>query len=283
MKALIVTNGGIGDQIQYSSLIKAIKKKYPDSEITVFCHEQLVPFYKMNKLVDNAISSISSDMKFDLGYNFAIRKDLCVIFTETPIEKRYGYIYDSNRLLPTNKEAEKLMISALDHKRNSVFTLNEWFCKIAELDVEPTEVYFEKVPKDVDIVIQYKTSKEFKNWPLDYLKQLIEKFQDKKVWITTSTKNLDDLKELNVNILAGEIEDLDKTANMISNAKLLITPDTVTMHMGIALKIKTLVLTTDYDRGFSIPENNENVIVIREKLMNDILPETVISKVNQLI
>jgi len=281
MDVIIFTNGGIGDQIQYSSLIA--EHGIRGDKVNIFCHPELAFFHESNPNVTNILSEVDNVKVYDIGYNFAIKTELAAIFSETPIKKRIGYIDVFGKIAATNQAAKELMHLALDKNAQSPKTLAEWFCEIAGVIYSPISFYINTNNFDCspDIVIQYKTNVPDKDWGLDQTKAIVDRFKDKEVWITTHDKNKEELEGIGCKVLSGSIGEITNTAELISRSKLLVTPDTATFNLGVALGIPTIILTNGYDRGFCIPKNNNKVTVIKGETMNDISTDVVIEAITR--
>lgn len=290
MRILIITNGGVGDQIQYSSLIKGLKIKHPDSEITIFCDPRLQFVYKHDKNVSDIISSLDKVEEFDLGFNFALKNNLMEIFYGSPIKERVGFIKIEKSIKATNLEAKKLMVTALG-KKQSDKSLSEWFCSIAE--VEWQEPYFcyetDKDFQETDVVLQYGTNVKEKNWPKEYYGDLLKYLISKKkvVCITGHEKSIKDIWELQQEVgsafmLPGNFEKLYETAKLLSRSKLLISPDTSIVHIGITLGLKTIIISNNYDRGFAFSDKFKNLCFIKKENIEDITPQIVIDKMEEI-
>jgi len=283
MKHLLITSGGLGDQIHYSCLIAAIKKNEPEAHITVFCHPEQSFIYNY----DPNVSVVSSDLngaRFDIGYNYAIRKDLCDIFDDVPIKERIGFIKTKHGIGSSNQIARELLKIAILRKRTTT-SFSEWICNIAGLEWQ--HPYFSINPliqlnKTSDVVLQYGTRKLEKNLPHKFYEDCIESISSKIV-VTGYKDQEENIKKLykkykNIDILIGKtFSDLHKTAYLLKNAKVLISPDTSVVHVGIGVgTAKVIVISNGYDRGFALTEKFNGLQILKVKNMKD-------AKVNEVI
>jgi ADP-heptose:LPS heptosyltransferase len=289
MKIAIITNGGIGDLIQYSSLIFGLKEKYRFCEITLFCDSRLKFIYRYFPYI--TVTESLTDEKFDLGFNFALRTDLCTIFDRISITQKVGFVLADSmgKIKCTNKQSEELYEVAIRHQVSDK-SLSEWFCYIAEVQWQKPKFYFKESFSSFvsDIIIQYGTSQEEKNWSYNEYYKLICYCNSKKyeVCITGHIKYKDEIITLsnssNVDYFIGDNESLNETAQLISNAKLLITPDTSVAHIGLGVDTRTIVLSGNYDRGFAYTSKQKNLILIKENSMSDIKFEKVMEKMIEI-
>lgn len=282
MKILIITNGGIGDQIHFSSLIKGLKDKYSNSEITIFCHPRLQFIYKNDSNVKHITSSLDVTDRFKLGLCFSLNDELSKIFKETEIKERIGFYKDQNKLKWNNKHALNLL-NLMIKKGHSELSLSEWFCLIAEVEWARPHFSYQQdttlLQENPQIILQYGTSKIEKNWPFENYNQLLSMLDN--VWITGHVDYTSDIQKFNSNHLIGNLEDLEKVATLISKSKIVISPDSVVAHISLALRKPTIVLSSNYDRGFAFSSKYEELHLLKEKTMNKIKPERVYEEISK--
>lgn len=294
MKILIITNGGIGDQIHFSSLIRGLKEKHKDSEITIFCHPLIKFIYENDENVSNVVSEITNE-EFDFGFNFALKNELLDLFGEISVKERVGFKRrksevaktDDARIIQkgvvaTNNAAKELLRNQLG-KFLVKSMLSEWLCAIADVKWEKPYFKFKRTNEkyNSDIVLQYGTNVKEKNWSKEYYEELIKYFKKQKIWIIgheVHRKDILSFQKLGIVPMIGEIELIPNVAELLEQSKLLISPDTGVAQIGIALGINTIILSNGYDRGYMLPKNRsafENVKIIEKEKMDDISPQLV--------
>jgi len=282
MDILVITNGGIGDQIHFSSLIKGLKNKYVHSRISVFCHPYHEFIYRYNEDVYEILHRLEQH-RFHIGFNFALKNDLIDIFESVAIDKRNGFRKILGKLKPTNKFAEDLMKLVI-YKKFSDKSLGEWFCQIAGVEWNKPIFNFKSMRffDDCDIVLQYGTNKEEKNWPKKYYKEILKLLKDKRVYVTGHIKYEEDIKEICENSiphLIGENYGLYDVARLLEKTTHLITPDTCVAHIGVALDKNVIVLSNCFDRGYAFSKKFNNVQIIKMNSMENITPNLILQYV----
>lgn len=248
----------------------------------VFCHPFHEFIYRYNEDV-SAILHQLGDQKFHLGYNFALKNELIDIFESLHIDKRNGFRKILGKLKPTNKCAEDL-IDLVTYKKFSEKSLGEWFCQIAGVEWVKPNFNFKSMKffNDCDIVLQYGTNKEEKNWPKKNYKEILNSLKDKKVYVTGHVKYENDIKEIcedKILYLIGENHGLYDVAQLLEKTKCLITPDTCVAHIGAALGINVIVLSNGFDRGYAFSKKFNNVQIIKMNSMENITPNLVLQYV----
>ena len=305
MKILVITNCGIGDQIQFSSLIAGLKNKFNDSEITIFCHNDLKFIYEYDENVKTVTSEIN-DEEFDIGYNFALKNDLLDIFQEISINERVGFsrrrgfetrtknaiIKEQRGIKATNSSARKLMLILLTKKRSDKL-LSEWLCEIANVQwTKPYFTYDKTVSLPVleqkhNIVIQYGTNIEEKNWSDENYEKLIGLIDPEiTIWITAKENPKEFISRLEKyeykNVFFFINKSFSEIASLLTKSDLIISPDTSIAQVGLALNVNTIVLSSKYDRGFTLSKKINNLILIEKETINEISPNDIIEKLHDI-
>jgi len=308
MDILIITNGGIGDQIHYSSVIQGIKDNDPESAITIFCNPELSFIYEHDENI-SCITSCLDDLTFDVGYNFGFgKKVLNAIFMEVEIKERIGYTAINDRVVPTNQAAKNLLRFIVSDKiKNDNLkktikdrkSLSEWFCEIANVKwIRPYFTYESKPSSffDTDVVIQYGTSKDEKNWPDEYYEILIKDLikSGKSVFVTCHESHREYMKKLYHKLrdeigiidimgmfhyLAGNMKELSRVANLINRTKMVVTPDTAMAHIALAMNKRTIVMSNNYGSGIAYSDTYKNLEMVKEESMLSIKPETILERI----
>lgn len=161
MKILIIKLGALGDVIRTLPLAKAIKEKYPDSEIHWVTKKNALEVFKNNSNMTSVfpLENYKKD-SYDLLYNFDTEEDATKIAQETDAKKKFGFFSESGYPTTFNPSAEYYLNTIFDDelKRQNKKTYQEMMFDLAEL---PYKKQHEKI---------YLTDEE-KNYATEFLKK----------------------------------------------------------------------------------------------------------------
>ena len=263
---LVISNTALGDTLLTIPLIKSIKLNFPNSKIILLLKNSYVPLFKYIKEIDYFIPFYSKYKKF-----FKITKEIkkhspeisLIADGNAPEDIQLSIFSGCNFILktPTKNPYKKYLSYKFDFKsqhtiENRLDLLRILGCtKLTNrMDLNLPENNLFKEYNNY-IGFQIGAADKYKMWPIENFiglaKYLIK--QGKKILIT----GIDKEKELgdkivqecggnNVINMCGETT-LETLPFLINNLKILITNDTGTMHLAIALKTPTISLFTGTD------------------------------------
>ncbi len=275
-KILIVRLSSLGDILLTTPVIRALKIKYPGSEIDFVCKEQFIDAVKYNPHLSNKYIYVDEpdfysklqerkyDLILDLHNNFRSRKISQILKVETarfqkPSIRKFLLVkFKINRLLPVVSIPERYA-SALNGLK---------------LDGKGLELFLpENISSNLNDGKQYigicPGSQHFtKQYPIDYQKRFAELLlskgftpvlfggsSDREVCaeIASSVNGVIDLSNDN---------DLFKTAADMKKCKLLVCNDSGLMHTATALKLPVIAIfgSTVKEFGFS-PYGTKNLVL----------------------
>lgn len=266
MKILVIRMSSIGDVILTTPVLKAFKKKYPQSTIDFLVMEQFKDAISGVPYVDNLILF---DKKKDDGLKNIIR------FAKRLKSRGYDYIFDLHSKHRSKLIAKNMGVTTYTYKKRAWWKSFLVKARIVKYRVDNTivknyfgafkdfgieyegenlEFFYEEkdaLKKFVGLpVMSPKASKNTKEWtPQGFgnLARLIyEKYGVKTVLIggrsdTETCKKIDEISGGNCIILAGKLS-LKESGALLSKAKFLVTNDSGPFHIARGVGTKTFVI-----------------------------------------
>ncbi len=299
-KILIIQTAFLGDVILTTPLIKAVRKKYPQSQIFFLAIPQTKELLENNPYLDEIIvydkkgkekgflsflkliKTINS-IRFDLTFvpHRSLRSALLTYFTRIP--QRIGFNKSSGSFLLTKKI--RYIQNHSEIKRNlsllleeELFSEKEFLPELfpSEEDFKYVESLFENwgIQKNDKMVgIAPGSIWETKRWLPERFgevaKALIEKLGLKVVFIGGKEDELlcmeisRDMKSKPF-IAAGKLTPLQSAA-LISRCKVVLSNDTAPMHIAVAMRILVIAIfgSTVPEFGFA-PTGEKDIIIQKE-------------------
>lgn len=268
---LIVHQEAIGAVLRSTALLPAIKRKYPSSHITWVTRSPSHHILKNNPHIDRILTTSNEDLlalealRFDAG--FVIDKDLSSvgIARRVPVKEIFGFLADpvNGALLPANEKAFELWELGVNNPKK--FYENQkpetqLICEALELPYfRDSYSYFFTEAERVVVQKRYKTwsagkrlvvgintacspKMNARKFTLDGHKELIKKLSKlgPKIQIVllggpTETDFNESLKGKNV-LLSPTTMGLRDGMMSVGACDVIISGDSLGMHMGIALK-----------------------------------------------
>lgn len=297
-KILIINSGYLGDSLLNIPMIKAIRNKYKDAEITMLINPKFLELWEDFKSIDRIMAydipwiryknKIKlSDIKEYLGFIKKIRRqkfgmaidsrgdfrnNFLLLFA-SKAKRRVGFGLTGGSYLLTDNVKWKHQ-----HEVENSLEIAKYLGCIIKEKIPKLEIK-EKFSKPIKkyIVIAPGAGYPTKEWPIENWAELINNLNSKKLnktnIILTGSNN--DIKYSKITDLVGDkskIKDfigklsLRKTSAVIKKANLLISPDSGSAHLAAALGTKTITLfgPTDDIRWRPYGEKNKNIIIKKE-------------------
>ncbi|MBL7206835.1 MAG: glycosyltransferase family 9 protein [Candidatus Aenigmarchaeota archaeon] len=283
-----------GDVLRVTSLIKGLKKKYPNSHITWAVEENSKTIPENNPLVDRVVIADAEAAirfmveEFDILINLDKRSKACAMASLVKAGEKKGFgLGEDGNILCFNKEAELLYAMGLsdDIKKANKKTYQEIIFEMADLKYKGEKPDF-------------KLSKESLNFSKEFFKGISEKdiviglntgcgsgiFPNKK-WLTENfielAKMIDNAgmkvlllggpeekernkkiaDECNFVIDSGTDNTIENFAAILNRSNVMVTVDTLAMHIATALDVPLVVL-------FGVMVGNEIEIYKGEKIQS---------------
>jgi len=258
---LVISNTALGDTILSTPAIKSLKKSFPDSKIIAVLKTAFAPLFYDFKYIDEIIEYDGKYKKFFSTIS-KIKKhkpDIALIFhSNSPQDIQLCVLSNIPYILkhPTKSELKKYL--SFDFEKKDQHTIEDRIDLVRFIGGKNIDTTMEIEPlNDTNLKLKYKNYKnyigfqigaadKYKMWPIERFIELAKKLKDEKIVITGIKSEWElgqkIVKECpNVENLCGKMS-IKELAYLIDNLKLLITNDTGTMHLAIALKTPTLSL-----------------------------------------
>lgn len=287
-KILLINFGGIGDEILFLPVIKSVKTKFPNAEITL-CLEprsrsivDLCP--EINHVILTDIKSKNKYLelfkfyfkalfgKFDIVISSGSNKMIPMLLFFMGIKKRIGY--------DCGGFTAKLLTKAVK-LNNKQFAGKMYHSLVAELTEDKYEnpsvnIEYSDVCKDM-ILIHPGVSKMsirkniMKSYGNDKWAELAEMLLDRgeKVALAGGPDDDDCIKEIlkkvdgreNFYNFYGKTKNLKELGALMTGAKKVICCDSAPMHLALALNVPTIALFGPTDEKKLVPQK-DNVKVV---------------------
>ncbi len=290
MKILAINFGGIGDEIFFLPALISLKKKFPDSKITLALEPRSKSVKDLTEVIDDLmLIDIKGKNKyaqllklvykarrgnFDIVISSGGNKLISILLTLTGIKKRFGY--DTGKLsrilltktVPLNKNQ---YACAMYH--DLVTPLTEYKTYLPEINVEQQEKIANSVlihPGVSKMSIQkgmIKTvSAEIWAKTVDMLvengkhvilaggpddKEVIETIKQKSKFLVSR-----DCVKGKIDDFYGKTKSLKDLAVLIGKAEKFICSDSAPLHVGVAMKTRTYVIFGPTDDKKLIPQSD---------------------------
>lgn len=257
---LVISNTALGDTLLTIPLIKSIKLNFPDVKIIFLTKKHYIPLLKYIKEIDYFVPFYSKYKKF-----FRIIKEIkkhspkisLIADGNAPEDIQLSIFSGCNFILktPTKNHYKKYLSYQFNFKNQH--TIEDRLDLLRVLEVKNLTSRMDIELPESNLFIKYKgyigfqvgAADRYKVWPIENFTKLAKYFIQKgeKIIITGINKE----KELGEKIvkecgkyvvnMCGKTS-IETLPFLINNLKTLITNDTGTMHLAIALKTPTISL-----------------------------------------
>lgn len=260
-RILLINLGALGAVLMTTTLLPALKRKYPKSTINWLTEVRAASLLKENPLIDSVYiwnertPLILEEMKFDVLINTDKMEEACALTNRLPANVKLGFgLNENGAVIPIHKASHYLYQMGLDDelkfKRNS-YSYPALLRELAELD-RTTDEYVLKLTAPEEAVRD----------------QYLEKFQLKApiIGINTGSSTLYPLKRLPMPVienlipllaeknagqpvlLLGGLEDADRNKNLADKFRhnVINTPCDEGIRQGLAyMNICDVVISGD--------------------------------------
>ncbi|MDO8489415.1 MAG: glycosyltransferase family 9 protein [Candidatus Omnitrophota bacterium] len=227
-KICIIKLDGIGDVLRTTPILRC----FQDCEVTWVTQEASVPLLKSNPLI-NKIVVIPADLDvsgqfFDELYNFDENKEACALAINLRAEKKKGYGFKDGSYFPFDSDSSY----AYELSKNDELKF--------KLNTKPyQQIIFEMAGfewKGEDYCLDYNPKRKIKHAVgINYLVGM--KFPNK-AW--PHWRKLSEM--LDSVSLQREFETLEEYIDWINSCRIIVTGDSLGMHIALALKKKVIIL-----------------------------------------
>ena len=276
-RILIIKLDALGDVVRSTALAEGIKKKYPDSQLTWITQPQAKFFLEGNKHIDKIMEYNSESVrilqyqKFDILINLDKDPKATSMAMAFKADEYRGYgLHEEGYPMPLNKGAVYHYDMCLDNwgaKTKNELSYQELIFMISEIDYnnEKPYIYLDKNENKKfknNFFSKYKITNKnkifllntgcgpvypHKKWTKDgYIKLVNELLKDKNniIILTGSTSEKERNDEINKSTNSNRIIDtttmysIKQFCNLINLSDIVITGDTVALHIAISLQKK---------------------------------------------
>jgi heptosyltransferase-2 len=278
-RILIVKLAAIGDVLRTTSILPAIAMKYPGCEITWITKSNAGPLLKNNRFVDrllfvedNYLEFLRNE-KFDVGICLDADSLSATILSIADCAERFGFVADrAGKVRPVNERAHAWWLMGVNDalKKLNRKTYQQCAYEISDLplpvhrpqlelsasDLRYGRTFIESTPlKSAGKIIGLNTGGgnrwQYKKWTFEGYVGFIELLRRRHAGVGIMLMGGPEEIELNQRIVAavdGKVVDagchnsLMQFASLVMCADLLLTSDSLGMHIGVALEKPTIVL-----------------------------------------
>lgn len=275
-KILIIKLDAVGDVLRTTSILKPLKKKYPDSYIDWCTRKNSIELFRNNPLVDEVIT-IEDDALFRINaeeYDIAINLDTSklssAIAANASAKEKFGFVLNKKGYVEATSNAAQhwLEMSAFDDvKKANTKSYQQIMYEILGLnlpiatpiihisDNERKRIAAKKFVKNISqkkpvigLNIGVGTKWPSKGWPLERWQELIKKLGNSKynLLLLGGPEEVAIIKQLkkehNFLVDTGCDNSLLEFAAIVDLCDLVITSDTLALHIATALDKKIIAL-----------------------------------------
>lgn len=273
MKIAIIKLGALGDVVRTLSILPALKKKYPDSEVYWITKPESLELFEGNPYVKKVYSvPCEINEKFDILYNFDIEEEATELAKTIHADKKYGFYSDSGYPAAYNTGAEYYLNSLFDDelKRENKKTYQQMIFEAAELEYskEHCPIFLNK--KDLDYAEKFVKENKIDTRKLIGIHMGASSRWPSKVWHPENLKKfiiaarkkgfeillfggpnemarmkefVRDLEKEKVKIFINNPENtLKEFASLVNLCKKMVCSDSLALHVSLALKKPTMGL-----------------------------------------
>lgn len=282
-KICIIKLDGMGDVLRTTPILW----RFQDDDVIWITKEASFPLLGNNSFIKRiiAISNISDveDFVFDELYNFDEDKKACLLATKIRAEKKKGYGFKDGSYFPFDSDSryahELSKSDELKFKLNKK-TYQQIIFEMAGFQWKGEDYILGYKPKNkiqYKVGINYLVGKKFPNKAWPHWKELVDR--------------LDSVS------LQKQFKTLEEYIDWINSCRVVVTSDSLGMHIALALKKKVIILMGStswneiktYNRGVILtsqvscsPCYKKNKCNIRPSCMDLITPERVYSQIIRL-
>lgn len=229
----------LGDVLRTTPILWALKEKYPNSHITWLVSEEADPLLKGDKFIDRLLPwdmfvpfQIMRE-KFDILINLEKIAGVCALSDMIDAWVKYGFRFDSVKGTYHAYEKGLNFISYIEEKKKAKESTHFWQKVLIEMlsvewkEQEYTLGYKPKTEEIYDVGLNYKVGSK---WPTKAMP--MKKWEEAEKLLSLDYK---------VSWQQG-LNDLYEYIDWINSNKIIITQDSLGLHLAIALKKKVVGL-----------------------------------------
>ena len=273
MEVAIIKLGALGDVIRTTPIAEAIKKKYVNSQITWITKPNALQILRSNPYIKKVVPTpFQINGKFEILYNFDMDAEATNLALNIKAKKKLGFYKEGDYAAAFNIGAEYYLNTFFDDelKKTNKQTYQEMIFKAAELpyNKERPRIYLDeadkeyarnfikenKINQEMLIGIQIGASSRWpsKSWSVQKIFEFIVKAKEKgyEILILNGPEEKEKLislseklEEKSISIHKNDPQNsIKEFASLINLCKKVICPDTLVLHLSLALEKPTIGL-----------------------------------------
>ncbi|MBI2508134.1 glycosyltransferase family 9 protein [Candidatus Woesearchaeota archaeon] len=271
-KILIIQLGAMGDVVRSTSILSAIKEKYGKNIKIAWLTSEECKFFLENSQHIDEILVYSPEIylrlqqeNFDILFNLEIASPATLLANIVNSKEKFGYYFDKDgHPSAFNKGAETYLHAAFsDHLNRKIRkSYQEMIFEALNLDYRKQDYSFKpkinekylnnfleknnlkKGDKILGINIGAASRFPSKTWHLDRVKELVNKIKnDYKIVLLGGPNELTKQEELKKFAITNDFNNtLEEFCSVLSICDILITGDSLHLHLAITMKKPTVAL-----------------------------------------
>ena len=274
MKILIIKLGALGDVVRTLPIAEALKKKYPNSEITWLTKQNALELFENHPFVNKAFAiPFITQNKFDILYNFDIEKEATNLAKEIEADKKLGFYIEASYPTAFNLGAEYYLNTLFDDelKKTNKKTYQEMMFEAAELAYNKEKPTINLNKKDIDYAQDFVKKNQIdikkligihiggggtrwpsKAWSTEKIKEFVIKAKEKcyEIFLLAGPDEiekqqslLEELKDKNIKIYTNNPNNTIKQFSALVNlCQKIICSDSFSLHISLAMQKPTIGL-----------------------------------------
>ena len=294
-KIIVLSNTALGDTILSTPVIKTLKKSFPNIYIVFMVNKKIYPLFKDYEYADEVVT-YNKNFWGIIKHIFYIRKnefdsiflahsngpqDLFIALASNipNIHKAINYpnkvSFEFLKLIKNNINSKKYQ-HIIEHRLDTVRYLNP---SIIDSTIDIPKKFYKKMKKNDDkftIGLQLGAADVYKIWPIENFIKLTNeliKFNNKIIIVILGIKSEQGLA---YQLLQSAIDkkrvinycgktSIAELPTLINSLDLLVTNDTGTLHLSIALKKSSISLFSPTDSKIFGPYQDFNKHIVIQK------------------
>ena len=278
-KILIIKLSAIGDVLRTTPILYALKKKYPESHITWLVEQKAVDLLRNNSFIDKVlVFNLESVLRlqierFDLLVSLDKEIKAAVLAMKVNAKEKRGFGFNPlGNIYPLNKESEHTYLLGLSNElkfKKNEFTYQQQIYEICELKYQKDEYILQLSKKDIDyaraslnklgalknnLIVGLNTGagRRFVNkaWTISGYIELIKRLKKEinaDILLLGGPQELERNREIAAKTkgLAFDVgcnHSITQFAGLVNFCNVIVSGDTIGLHIAIALKKKTVVI-----------------------------------------
>jgi ADP-heptose:LPS heptosyltransferase len=312
MRVVALVPGGVGEQLLFFPTLDDLKHKYPDAEIDVVVEPRAKSAYRVSKSVNDVITfdfkdrsspadwanllGVIRDRYYDAAISLRQNWAIGLLLWLTGVPSRISYDTGNGKVFLTDTvplKAEQYTAQS-DHDLLQGVGITtpcpDLSINVPRGDVDWAEVERKRLGIQGAYVLMYPGTSQLAEgetaYPIASWQKIIGDFQAKQpemplviVQGTGEKAIVAALTEAYPTLKVTKPADIGKLAAMVAGANLVLCPNSVPMHLAIALQVYTLALFGATDSTQFLPKSDKFVGIQGNRNLADIPPEQILQKV----